>query len=264
MMTDLKSLKSLKLYQILMSLSAFFIIIFMMTLNEPRIHGSPNSVKLPDMKNTPSRSNIAILTIVKSNSDRARYKTAMDSMECYALQNNYTYLQLYGENFKTICEQNHIHFQRHCIVAHILKIHHYRWVLLLDADVGVVNEKRRLEEYIKEEANIILYDRFLSFQVAAGSYFAKKSNFSVVFLRGWADYSFRLPKSYRTKDNDAIHMWLVELIAPNAPLAPVCWLLWRRARDITSIQHFTVCCREAIKDAASPQILIYKRVGFFI
>ncbi|CAJ0606324.1 unnamed protein product [Cylicocyclus nassatus] len=95
------------------------------------------------MKNTPSRNIIAILTIVKSNSDRARYKTAMDSMECYALQNNYTYLQLYGENFKTICEQNDIHFQRHCIVAHILKIHHYRWVLLLNADVGVVNEKRQ-------------------------------------------------------------------------------------------------------------------------
>ncbi|CAJ0590185.1 unnamed protein product [Cylicocyclus nassatus] len=143
----------------------------------------------------------------------------MDSMECYALQNNYTYLRLIGADFKEICEQNHINFQRHCIVAHILKSYNFTWVLHVDADVGVVNERRRLEEYIKEDLDIIFHERFFNFEVGAASYFARKSDFSKIFLRGWADYSFRLPQHFHS-DNAALHMWLVELFAPNAPFTP--------------------------------------------
>ncbi|CAJ0591129.1 unnamed protein product [Cylicocyclus nassatus] len=129
----------------------------------------------------------------------------MDSMECYALQNNYTLIVVYSEDFGEICEQKDITFQRHCITAHILRTNNFSWVLFVDGDIGIVNEKIRLEKYIKEDAHIIFYERFFNFEVMAGTYFARKSTFSLIFLRGWADYEFRLPKNFHGRDNGALH-----------------------------------------------------------
>ncbi|CAJ0597050.1 unnamed protein product [Cylicocyclus nassatus] len=206
-----------------------------------------------------AKKNIAILSIIRNGPEKAKYKTALDSMECYAKKNNYSYLQLHGEDFKAVCGQDDIHFQRHCIVAHILETYNFTWVLQAEGDIGVVNEKMKLEVYVKEHTDIIFYERFFNFEVAAGSYLVRKSTFSIAFLRGWADYSFRIPKTFGLLDNEAMHMWFVEVLAPNAPLAPVCWLLWRRAKNFDTLSDFTVCCREAMKNATLSQIFIYKR-----
>ncbi|CAJ0604887.1 unnamed protein product [Cylicocyclus nassatus] len=69
------------------------------------------------------------------------YKTALDSMECYALQNNYSFLLLSGGDFEAVCEHKDITFQRHCIVFLVLKSYNFTWVHYVDSDIGVVNEK---------------------------------------------------------------------------------------------------------------------------
>ncbi|CAJ0606264.1 unnamed protein product [Cylicocyclus nassatus] len=257
----LRTMRRSKMRYILPGLSAVGFVMLIAKLSVLNYYYRTGANKSPNMADVAIKKDIAILNIIRSGSEKAKYKTAMDSMECYAIRNNYPYLELHGEDFKALCGQDdiHIHFQRHCIVAHILETYNFTWVFLTEGDIGVVNEKKMLEEYVKEHADIVFYDRFFSFEVTAGSYFARKSNFSLAFLRGWADYSFRLPKTFGVLDNEAIHMWLVEMLAPNAPLAPVCWLLWRTARNFETLSYFTVCCREAVKNVTLSQIYIYKR-----
>ncbi|EYC00767.1 hypothetical protein Y032_0113g393 [Ancylostoma ceylanicum] len=203
--------------------------------------------------------NIAIITVLSSNSTRSQYKTALDSIECYAIQNNYTFMELNGKDYSFICEQKDITFQRHCIVAEILKRNNFTWILFVDSDIGVVHEKRKLEEFIKQDADLIFYERFFNFEVMAGSYFAKKSTFAIRFLRGWADYEFRLPRNFHGRDNGAIHMWLIEVLVPNAPLTPVCWELWRNTTSFETLTRYTLCCREALKNSTAQEVFIYDK-----
>ncbi|KAL6732597.1 hypothetical protein Aduo_003343 [Ancylostoma duodenale] len=202
---------------------------------------------------------IAIVTVMDNNSSKAKYETALTSMECYALQNKYAYMELNAMDYKSFCAHKDTTFQRHCIVAHILEQNKFTWVLFVDSDIGVVNEKRRLEEFIKDGADIIFYERFFNFEVMAGSYFARRSKFAIKFLRGWADYESRLPPNFHGRDNGAIHMWLTEVLVPGEPLIPTCWRLWRSTVNFETLTRFTLCCREALKNSTSRDIFVYKK-----
>ncbi|WKY08369.1 hypothetical protein Q1695_007691 [Nippostrongylus brasiliensis] len=150
------------------------------------------------------RSQIAIVTVMNSSSNL--YKTALDSMKCYAYQNDYKFIMVNNTAYHKICPQRDFFFQRHCIVAHLLAESNYSWILLVDTDIGVVNENRTIEEYIRDDADIIFYDRFFNFEVMAGSYLVKKSEYGIKFLRGWANFESRLPKVFSGSDNGAIHI----------------------------------------------------------
>ena len=93
------------------------------------------------------------------------------------------------------------------MVSHLLSYHD--WTLFIDADVGVVNPNRLLDDYIIENRNksdLIFFDRFFDWEVAAGSYFAKNTQFAAQFLRDFANLEYMLPNSYTGSDNGAIHV----------------------------------------------------------
>ncbi|KAE9420604.1 hypothetical protein Angca_001921, partial [Angiostrongylus cantonensis] len=69
-----------------------------------------------------------------------------------------------------------------------------------------------IEEIVDPNVEIIFYERFFNWEVAAGSYLVRNSDWSQSFLEGkflsrcFADYEFRLPKSFHATDNGAIHV----------------------------------------------------------
>ncbi|WKY07364.1 hypothetical protein Q1695_007087 [Nippostrongylus brasiliensis] len=203
------------------------------------------------------RSYVAIITVLNSSSHG--YKTALESMTCYAYQNDYKFIVVNNTVYQKLCPQRDFQFffQRHCIVAHLLATYNYRWMLFVDTDIGVVNEKRTVEEYIRDDADVIFYDRFFNFEIMAGSYLVKKSKFAINFLHGWANFENRLPEKFSGSDNGAIHMYLAEMIAPDSSLIPRCWKLWHDTVNFETLTRYTLCCREVMKNTPPSNVFIY-------
>ncbi|KHJ93657.1 hypothetical protein OESDEN_06426, partial [Oesophagostomum dentatum] len=167
-------------------------------------------------------------------------------MSCYARIWNYEYRIANSSFYLRQCGQKDIFtlkkfFRRHCISAKILSSFDY--ILFLDADMGVVNPKRRIEEYIDPSADIIFYDRFYNWEVAAGAYLAKNTEWAVKFLNGFANYEDRLPKSFHGTDNGGLHAYLAEYIVgdsnPNG-LAR-CLFIYNHSRSYDDLWLFEAC-----------------------
>ncbi|KAJ1352728.1 hypothetical protein KIN20_009141 [Parelaphostrongylus tenuis] len=102
---------------------------------------------------------------------------------------------------------------------------------------------------------IILYDRFYNWEIMAGSYLVKNSNWSQAFLqgkfsfnlKGLADYEYRLPESFHGSDNGALHAYLAEWILPkNNVELPVCLRLYNNSKGFSDLFLYEACIRNAL------------------
>ena len=72
---------------------------------------------------------------------------------------------------------------RHCVVRKLLP--HYSYVIHLDADTGIVNPSRCIEEFVEPGVNIHLQLRFKTGEIQAGHYILRNSSTADKFLSNW-------------------------------------------------------------------------------
>ncbi|VDM93194.1 unnamed protein product [Litomosoides sigmodontis] len=120
---------------------------------------------------------VAVVTVLKDLSNIEEYQLAMKSFECYCIYQRYQWTVIdvsRNDTLGLLCPQNEFFFQRHCVVAQFMHENsNFNYVLFVDSDMGVINPKRRIEEYIMAGKDIIFYNRIWNFEVMAGSYLAK-------------------------------------------------------------------------------------------
>uniref|UniRef100_A0A915PSN0 Uncharacterized protein n=1 Tax=Setaria digitata TaxID=48799 RepID=A0A915PSN0_9BILA len=122
---------------------------------------------------------VAVVTVLKDDSNIEEYRLAMQTLECYCIQHRYAWIVIdvsLNETLKLLCPQDQFFFQRHCVTAQFLQENNYDYILFVDSDMGVINPKRRIEEYIMNDKDIIFYNRIWNFEVMAG----KKPNLSSI------------------------------------------------------------------------------------
>ncbi|KAF1751404.1 hypothetical protein GCK72_017958 [Caenorhabditis remanei] len=144
---------------------------------------------------------IGIAAVITNDTNIQAYEIALKSVECYAKVQGYSFILARDSEYK--CQNKDKFFRRHCVVSKILS--NYSTLLFLDADIGVVNPKKRIEEYLDDNIDITFYDRHFNFEVAMGSYILKNTPYAKQFFEEFAAYESKLPNSVHGTDNGALH-----------------------------------------------------------
>lgn len=124
-------------------------------------------------------------------------------------------------------------FRRHCALYHYLKTNpSVDYALVIDGDMMVINPNRRIEEFINENVDVTFYNRLFMYEIMAGSFLVKNSEFTHHFIRHWYEYEFKHPRGYHGTDNGAIQMVFLDLLCNGCSpkTAEVCKYLWETSK----------------------------------
>ncbi|CAI4221800.1 unnamed protein product [Auanema sp. JU1783] len=188
--------------------------------------------------------NITLLVVLDHSTDINQYSFPLKTIKCYANLHKYNLLIVRDDEYSS-CQQKDPMFRRHCISAEVLPT--TQWLLFLDADIAIANPSRLIEEYIDENYDLTFYDRFISWEIAMGSYLIRNTPWSRRFLSEFADFESQLPNSFHGTDNGAIHAFLMTKSNVSNEKRQKCLRVWSESVNFYTLFLFELCVRNAME-----------------
>ena len=134
-----------------------------------------------------------------------RSYAAVHGYEFYILEPSVSCLQVLQNFF----------FLKHCTVREFLSKQSPGYTLfVLDGDVIVVAPEVSLSRWIERDTDVLLYEREWNFEIMAGNYMVRNTQFALFFLLLWEqfDYRARSITGYHSFDNGAIHLVVLQVL----------------------------------------------------
>uniref|UniRef100_A0A8R1U9K6 Nucleotide-diphospho-sugar transferase domain-containing protein n=1 Tax=Pristionchus pacificus TaxID=54126 RepID=A0A8R1U9K6_PRIPA len=195
---------------------------------------------------------IAIVIVLTKGSDMGNYKSALYSIEKYSALHGYQLLVEFDTKYSNCSRHNDKFFRRHCHTHELMlnQLNESSYILFIDADVGVVNPNKLIDEFIQPEFDIYLYNRFYNWEYAA-QYIVKNNERGRNWVKMWAEMEFTLPKSFHGSDNGSLHMLMLNYLVPEiengeSRIGQMCRSIWERSVNTYDLFTMQACTRMVI------------------
>ena len=188
--------------------------------------------KKPDKPNE-----FAIIIVADSNAQN-KYKDNIENVKCYADHYQYTFIV---SDTDSSCK-GHFFFKKHCTVRNLMDTQDFKWALVIDGDIAVVNFKRQLSEMVSDDVSVIHGIRFHNNEIMAGIYFIRNDNYGKTYIQDWVNSGY---KGFNY-DNGALHYHLLDKLAQGVSGKEECKQKGHYSRDLHSYDQFVKCVHEVL------------------
>ena len=111
------------------------------------------------------------------------------TLRCYASRHGYPLLE---ETDAPCGGATNVYFRKVCLVRNYLRsTPPGTWVLFTDADVAVLNPHKRLEDFIDDHFDMIVYERFHNNEIMSGVYLVRHTQWALRLMQQWLDLRHR-------------------------------------------------------------------------
>lgn len=189
------------------------------SLLRPAIDDAPEAISLagaaalPHCNGFQDEGKGIVIMVLGDKKFQAKYKGQIQSLQCFTDANDYKFVILEGNEYRTCDQYGDYFFRKHCTVAEWMEDQSPNLqVAIVDADVVAVVLERGLEKWANHDADVQVYQRCLFPEIMAGNYMVRNTPFARKFLRNWAKYNHKKPKGFSSSDNGAIHLVVQETV----------------------------------------------------
>ena len=143
-------------------------------------------------------------------------------LECYAKKHGYIMIP---NKVHPMCEgpewkEYSICWSRMCSMKNYFKTLDLDWIVVIDADSGLVNHTKRIEEILPPDGTDMVFTvRWKSGEYCSCGYMLKNTPNAFKLLDIWLGYR---ESNKNCVENPPLHLALLELARPNSPHLPRC------------------------------------------